>query len=178
MKQRVISVSLFFIVCAVYFAQWHSLMPALNDAQIQDHFRYPIALVACFGYVFCKSKKQKWQYSLLLAAADVLQITVMLFVMHSPFVVMEMVLLPVLMVVFYQCYFDWLLSIEIIFSDIQQKLQDGTVVSEALMKQYQRFQEQRKENMHQFTNIGYFLQQEKEILMLQETLAQSAKEAE
>ncbi len=170
MKQRVISVSLFFIVCAVYFVQWYSLMPELNDAQIQDHFRYPIVLVACFGYVLCKSEKQKWQYSLLLAAVDVLQITVILFVLNSPFVMLEIILLPVLMVVFYQYYFDWLLSIEMNLADLQQKLQDNPVISETLMEQYQSFQEQHKETMNQF-NIRYFLQQEKEIEAFREMIS-------
>ena len=66
MKQRIIAVSLIFIVGAVYLLQWHSLIPEFRNATIMDHFRYPIVLAALLGYFLCKTDKQKWQYSLLL----------------------------------------------------------------------------------------------------------------
>lgn len=171
MRQRIVSVSLCFIVGAVYLLQWHALMPELNNAAIQDYFRYPIILAALLGYLFCKHEKQRWQYSLLLATADLLLMSVKLFVLRTPFILPEMILLPVVMVVFYKYYFDWLLSIEIQFAELQHNIQEHTIADEDLIKQYMNFQEQRKETMNQF-NIRYFLNQEKTLLMMQESLVQ------
>ena len=80
-------------------------------------------------------------------------------------------MLPMLMFVFYKYYFDWLLSIEIRFSELQQKIQESTAIDETLLEQYRSFLEQRKEDMNQF-QIRYFLCQEKELLMIWEALAQ------
>ena len=129
MRQRIIAVSLIFIVGAVYLLQWHSFMPEFSEATIQDHFR------------------------------------------HTPFIVLDIVLLPMLMFVFYKYYFDWLLSIEIRFSELQQKIQESTAIDETLLEQYRSFLEQRKEDMNQF-QIRYFLCQEKELLIIWEALAQ------
>ena len=126
MRQRIIAVSLIFIVGAVYLLQWHSFMPEFSEATIQDHFRYPFVLAALLGYLLCKTEKKRWQYSLLLAVVELIMITVKLFVLHTPFIVLDIVLLPMLMFVFYKYYFDWLLSIEIRFSELQQKIQEST----------------------------------------------------
>ena len=92
MRQRIIAVSLIFIVGAVYLLQWHSFMPEFSEATIQDHFRHPFVLVALLGYLLCKTEKQRWQYSLLLAVVELIMITVKLFVLHTPFIVLDIVL--------------------------------------------------------------------------------------
>ena len=171
MRQRIIAVSLIFIVGAVYLLQWHSFMPEFSEATMQDHFRHPFVLAALLGYLLCKTEKPRWQYSLLLAVVELIMITVKLFVLHTPFIVLDIVLLPMLMFVFYKYYFDWLLSIEIRFSELQQKIQESTAIDETLLEQYRSFLEQRKENMNQF-QIRYFLCQEKELLIIWEALAQ------
>ena len=163
MRKRILVVSLIFIIGALYMKQWHMLMPQLEDTAILDHVRYPVMVLTLLGYLFCKTEKQKWQYSLLVVALDVLQVGCKLFIFHTAFIVLDMLLLPVFMYIFYKFYFDWQISIELNFAELKQKMESSTVIDEQLVQRYQVFLDFREEHVNQF-NMQYFLYQEKEIL--------------
>ena len=163
MKNRILVVSFIFVVGALYMKQWHMLMPQLKDTVFLDHVQHPVIVLAFLGYLFCKTEKQKWQYSLFVVVIDVLLVGCKLFIFHTAFIVLDMLLLPMCMYIFYKFYFDWQISIELSFVELKQKIESSTIIDEQLAQRYQTFLDFREEHVNQF-NMRCFLYQEKEIL--------------
>ncbi len=174
-KTQLLLAGLLLAIGAIFLKQWFSLMPEVENTQMAENLLLPIDLIALFGYWLCKGEKRKWQYSLLLIVVDILQISWKLFIMHSPFIIMDSMMLIVWIVIFIGYYYRWQMSKDISFYDLQQKLQASTVVNEELTKQYQALLEQRHDNKKHF-NMLYHLNEEKEIAAMQEYLAQLERE--
>ncbi len=168
-------IGILFAIVTVFLKQWFSLMPKVQNAQIAESVLLPIDLVAFFGYWLCKGEKRKWQYSLVLIVVDILQISWKLFVMHSPFIVMDVMMLIVWILIFIGYYHRCQMSKDICFYDLQQKMKESTAVNEQLAQQYQALLELRHDNKKHF-NMLYHLNEEKQIAAMQEYLAQLEKE--
>ncbi len=171
MKQRIMAVGLVFLVGALYLKQWHSLVPQFENATFGDHVQHPVILLCFFGYLLCKTDKQRWMYSLNMALVGILVIGVKLFVLQTPYIVLEIMTVPTLMYLFYKYYFDWLMWMEIQFSELKQKMQHGIVPNQQLQERFERFTAVKEEQIERF-NMQFFLYQEKELMEMNGCLAQ------
>lgn len=174
-KKQSVFFCLAVIITILFLRQWILFMPELERPQMSEGVLLPIDLIAFFGYWLCKSKKRKWQYSLLLIVIDLLQIIWKLFVMHSPFIVMDTMLLIVWIFIFGNYYFQWRMENEKNLMDLSKKMQENATINAQFMKQYQFLLEQRHDNKKHF-NMLYYLNQEKEITAMQEYLEQLEQE--
>lgn len=175
-KKQTVVLCLGVIVGIVLLYEWLYVFSKLYNPKAAEYLLYPIDLMAFFGYWLCKTEKRKWQYSFLLVIIASVQISWKLFIIHSPFIITDTMLLVVWTCTSLGYYYKWCVNNEKEFQDLQQKLQVSTVVNEKLAKQYQALLEQRHDNKKHF-NMLYHLNEEKQIVAMQAYLAQLEKES-
>ena len=175
MKQRIIAVGMVFIIAAIYIKQWYSMIPQFTDATMADHFRHPVVLLCFVGYFLCKTDKQKWMYSLSMAAVCIVMIGFKLYTLRTPFIILEVTVLPTMLYFFYKFYFDWLLWIEIQYAELKRNIENTTTVDGQLLERFQKFSAWKDEHMERF-QMKSFLYQEEELLAMHKQFAQGEQE--
>ena len=175
MKQRIIAVGMVFIIAAIYIKQWYTMIPQFADATMADHFRYPVVLLCFVGYILCKTEKQKWIYSLSMAAVCTVMIGFKLYILRTPFIILEITVLPTMLYFFYKFYFDWLLWIEIQYAELKRNIENTTNVDGQLLERFQKFSAWKDEHMERF-QMKSFLYQEEELLAMHKQFAQGEQE--